>query len=62
MLAAAGAPADGAIVEIGTFKGRSTVGLAYVAQRYDWSTWSRFDPPHVALHDRSRPRRRSIVL
>jgi predicted O-methyltransferase YrrM len=26
--------AVGAIVEIGSFKGRSTVGLAYVAQRY----------------------------
>src|SRR5438876_6194102 len=34
MLAAAGAPTAGAIVEIGSFKGRSTVGLAYVAQRY----------------------------
>ncbi|HYL56542.1 MAG TPA: class I SAM-dependent methyltransferase [Gemmatimonadales bacterium] len=34
MLAAVAAPVAGAIVEIGSFKGRSTVGLAYVAQRY----------------------------
>src|SRR5437660_11889118 len=33
-LAAAAAPADGAIVGIGSFKGRSTVGLASVARRY----------------------------
>ena len=34
MLAAIAAPVAGAIVEIGSFKGRSTVGLAYIAQRY----------------------------
>lgn len=34
MLAAACAPAAGAILEIGSFKGRSTVALAYVAQHY----------------------------
>jgi len=44
MLAAAGAPADGAIVEIGTFKGRSTVGLAYVAQRYGLEHVVAIDP------------------
>src|SRR5438876_12261609 len=44
MLAAAGAPADGAIVEIGSFKGRSTVGLAYVAQRYGLGDVVAIDP------------------
>ncbi len=44
MLAAAGAPAAGAIVEIGTFKGRSTVGLAYVAQRYGLGSVVAIDP------------------
>jgi len=47
MLAAAGAPADGAIVEIGSFKGRSTVGLAYVAQRYGLGNVVAIDP-HTA--------------
>jgi len=44
MLAAAAAPADGAIVEIGSFKGRSTVGLAYVAQRYGLGNVVAIDP------------------
>ncbi len=47
MLAAAGAPADGAIIEIGSFKGRSTVGLAYVAQRYELGKVVAIDP-HTA--------------
>ena len=47
MLAAAGAPADGAIVEIGSFMGRSTVGLAYVAQRYGLGKVVAIDP-HTA--------------
>src|SRR5256885_6719270 len=44
MPAAAGAPAAGAIVEIGSFKGRSTVGLAYVAQRYGLVSGVAIDP------------------
>src|SRR5256886_15580313 len=44
MLAAAAAPADGAIVEIGSFKGRSTVGLAYVARRYGLGSVVPIDP------------------
>src|SRR5437762_5743666 len=44
MLAAAGAPAAGAIVESGSFKGRSTVGLAYVAQRYGLGSVVAIDP------------------
>ena len=44
MLAAAGAPAAGAIVEIGSFKGRSTVGLAYVARRYGLGNVVAIDP------------------
>src|SRR5438445_12211111 len=44
MLAAASAPAAGAIVEIGSFKGRSTVGLAYVAQRYGLGSVVAIDP------------------
>ena len=44
MLAAAAAPATGAIVEIGSFKGRSTVGLAYVAQRYGLGNVVAIDP------------------
>src|SRR5207253_204180 len=42
--AAAGAPTAGAIVEIGSFKGRSTVGLAYVAQRYGLGSVVAIDP------------------
>ena len=34
MLAAAAAPASGAILEIGSFKGRSTVGLGLIAKHY----------------------------
>src|SRR2546430_1869390 len=44
MLAAAAAPADGAIVEIGSFKGRSTVGLAYVARCYGLGNVVAIDP------------------
>ncbi len=44
MLAAAAAPPDGAIVEIGSFKGRSTVGLAYVARRYGLGSVVAIDP------------------
>lgn len=44
MLAAVAAPAAGAIVEIGSFKGRSTVGLAYVAQRYGLGKVIAVDP------------------
>jgi predicted O-methyltransferase YrrM len=44
LLAAAAAPAEGAIVEIGSFKGRSTVGLAYVAQRYGLGAVVAIDP------------------
>jgi len=44
MLAAAGAPVDGAIVEIGSFKGRSTIGLAYVAQHYGLGRVVAVDP------------------
>lgn len=34
MLAAVGAPAEGAILEIGSFKGRSTVGLGLMSRDY----------------------------
>ncbi len=44
ILAAACAPADGAIVEIGSFKGRSTAGLAYAAQRYGLGKVVAVDP------------------
>jgi predicted O-methyltransferase YrrM len=44
MLAAACAPASGAIVEIGSFKGRSTIGLAAMAQRYGLGTVVAVDP------------------
>jgi len=58
MLAAAGAPADGAIVEIGSFMGRSTVGLAYVAQRYGLGKVVAIDPhtaPSTTDPDLGRP-------
>src|SRR2546427_9958285 len=55
MPAAAGAPAAGAIVEIGSFKGRSTVGLAYVAQRYGLgSVVARSEERRVGKECRSR--------
>ena len=44
MLAAVAAPVTGAIVEIGSFKGRSTVGLAYIAQRYGLGKVIAVDP------------------
>jgi MMP 1-O-methyltransferase len=44
ILAAAAAPARGAIVEVGSFKGRSTVGLAFVAQRYGLGRVVAVDP------------------
>jgi predicted O-methyltransferase YrrM len=50
MLAAAGAPASGAIVEIGSFKGRSTVGLASIAQRYGLGRVVAVDP-HTSPSD-----------
>ena len=43
-LAAACAPATGAILEIGSFKGRSTVGLAYVARHYGLGKVIAVDP------------------
>lgn len=43
-LAAACAPASGAILEIGSFKGRSTVGLAYVARHYQLGKVVAVDP------------------
>ena len=43
-LAAAVAPARGAILEIGSFKGRSTVGLAYVARHYGLGKVVAVDP------------------
>ena len=46
-LIAAGAPADGVILEIGTFKGKSTVGLATIAQRYGLGPVVTVDP-HTA--------------
>lgn len=55
-LAAAATPARGVILEIGSFKGKSTVGLASVAARYGWEPVVAVDPhtapsitdPHVA--------------
>jgi hypothetical protein len=47
ILAAAGAPADGAMLEIGSFKGKSTVGLAAIARHYDLGTVVAVDP-HTA--------------
>lgn len=46
-LVAAGAPADGVILEIGSFKGKSTVGLATIAQRYGLGPVVAVDP-HTA--------------
>jgi len=43
-LVAACAPAGGTILEIGSFKGKSTVGLASVAQRYDLGPVVAVDP------------------
>ncbi len=43
-LAVACAPAEGAILEIGSFKGRSTVGLAYVARHYGLGRVVAVDP------------------
>jgi len=47
MVAAACAPADGVILEIGSFKGKSTVGLATVAARYGLRPVVAVDP-HTA--------------
>ena len=47
-LAAACSPAQGVILEIGSFKGKSTVGLASIAQRYGL-------PPVVAVDPHSAP-------
>lgn len=47
VLAAAAAPATGAILEIGSFKGRSTVGLATIARRYGLGKVVAVDP-HTA--------------
>jgi predicted O-methyltransferase YrrM len=44
LLAAAAAPARGAILEIGSFKGRSTVGLATIARRYGLGKVVAVDP------------------
>jgi predicted O-methyltransferase YrrM len=46
-LAAAAAPAAGVILEIGSFKGKSTVGLAAVARRYGLGRVIAVDP-HTA--------------
>jgi len=46
-LAAAAAPAKGTILEIGSFKGKSTVGLASIAARYDLGKVVTVDP-HTA--------------
>lgn len=46
-LVAAATPAAGAILEIGSFKGKSTVGLATIAQRYDLGPVVTVDP-HTA--------------
>ena len=43
-LVAACAPAQGAILEIGSFKGKSTVGLASIAQRYGLGPVVAVDP------------------
>lgn len=47
LLAAAATPADGVILEIGSFKGRSTVGLATVAAHYGLGPVVAVDP-HTA--------------
>ena len=47
MVAAACTPADGVILEIGSFKGKSTVGLATVAARYGTGPVVAVDP-HTA--------------
>ena len=47
LLAAAAAPAEGSILEIGSFKGRSTVGLATIARRYGLGQVIAVDP-HTA--------------
>jgi predicted O-methyltransferase YrrM len=54
-LAAACAPAAGAVVEIGSFKGKSTVALATVAQHYGLAPIVAIDPhnfnnPELAAH------------
>src|SRR3954466_10444669 len=43
-LAAACGPESGAILEIGSFKGKSTVGLATVAKHYGWGAIVAVDP------------------
>lgn len=43
-LVAAGAPAQGTILEIGSYKGKSTVGLASIAQRYGLGPVVAVDP------------------
>src|SRR4051812_14791689 len=47
ILAAAATPAPGTILEIGSFKGKSTVGLAAVAQHYGLGMVVAVDP-HTA--------------
>jgi MMP 1-O-methyltransferase len=47
ILASACAPAEGAILEIGSFKGKSTVGLAAIARHYELGTVVAVDP-HTA--------------
>src|SRR5262245_13940902 len=49
-LAAACAPAEGSILEIGTFKGKSTVGIASIAARYGLGKVVTVDP-HTAPSD-----------
>ena len=49
-LAAAGAPPQGVVLEIGSFKGKSTVGLASVVARYGLGTVVAVDP-HTAPSD-----------
>ena len=44
VLAAAATPAQGSILEIGSFKGRSTVGLAHVARHYGLGRVVAVDP------------------
>lgn len=44
MLAAVAAPVDGAVLEIGSFKGRSTVGLALMAKYYGGGSIVAVDP------------------
>ena len=46
-LAAAGSPAKGVILEIGSFKGKSTVGIASIAARYSLGKVVSVDP-HTA--------------